>query len=122
VQARKFELDSASTQLLRTLKARTGFTHQYLCRLGFVLSLADEQAPDPAQYDHEGTEFNRSTLTGEWDALFVAYLREWLTGIDQGDHDESDWFCAHINNGLALLARRVRTLADVPALVPAPAR
>jgi DNA sulfur modification protein DndE len=119
VDARKFELDSASTQLLRTLKARTGFTHQYLCRLGLVLSLADRQVPDPAQYDREGTEFNRYTLTGEWDALFLAYLREWLQTVDAGAHDEADWFCAHMNNGLALLARRVRTLADVASLVPA---
>jgi DNA sulfur modification protein DndE len=122
VQARKFELDGASAQLLKTLRARTGFTHQYLCRLAFVLSLGEGQAPDPAQYDHEGTEFNRYTLTGEWDSLFVAYLREWLVGVDGAAHDEADWFCAHINRGLSLLTRRVRTLADVPALVPAPAR
>ncbi len=122
MQAKKFELDSGSTQLLKTLKARTGFTHQYLCRLAFVLSLAEAQAPDPNQYDHDGTEFNRYTLTGEWDALFVAYLREWVVGVDATGHDEAEWFCAHINRGLSLLARRVRALADVAALVPAPAR
>jgi DNA sulfur modification protein DndE len=119
LDARKFELDSGSTQLLKTLKARTGFTHQYLCRLGLVLSFAEEQPPNPAVYDRDGTEFNRYTLTGEWDALFIAYLREWLQGVDAGGHDEADWFCAHINNGLAIMARRVRTLADVAALVPA---
>jgi DNA sulfur modification protein DndE len=122
MQARKFDLDSGAPTLLRTLKSRTGFTHQYLCRLAFVLSLAEPGAPDPASYDHDGTEFNRYTLTGEWDALFVAYLREWLDSVNAGEVDEADWFCAHINRGLALLSRRVRSLADVPALVPAPAR
>lgn len=122
MQARKFELDGVSTQLLKTLKSRTGFTHQYLCRLAFVLSLAEGQVPDPSNYDHDGTEFNRYTLTGEFDSLFVAYLREWLDGVDPAGHEEADWFCAHINHGLSVLARRVRTLADVAALVPAPAR
>lgn len=124
MDARKFDLDPASTSLLRTLKARTGFTHQYLCRLAFGLSLAEAEPPDPSQYQSGagGTEFNRYTLTGEWDSLFVAYLREWLASVDAGGHGEADWFCAHINRGLALLARRVRTVADIPALAPAPAR
>lgn len=122
MQARKFELDGASTQLLKTLKARTGLTHQYLCRLAFVLSLTEGQPPSPDQYDREGTEFNRYTLTGEWDALFVAYLREWIDSVGAGAFDEADWFCAHINRGLSLLTRRVRTFADVAVLVPAPTR
>lgn len=123
MRARKFDLDSGSTQLLKTLKARTGFTHQYLCRLAFGLSLAEAQPPDPSHYDSEGTEFNRYTLTGEWDGLFVAYLREWLTDVaTAADWQESDWFCAHINRGLALLGRRVRSLSDVPSLVQGPTR
>jgi DNA sulfur modification protein DndE len=122
VLARKFELDSGSTQLLKTLKARTGLTHQYLCRLAFVLSLAEGQTPDPKQYDHGGTEFNRYTLTGEWDSLFVAYLREWLEDVDVQGYDEAEWFSAHINQGLAVLARRIRSVVDVAALVPAPSR
>ena len=117
--AKKIQLDDASTQILKTMKARTGLTHQYLCRLAFCLSLSEPGLPDPAAYNERGIEFNRYTLTGEWDRLFVAYLREWLT-VEQpsGSSDEPAWFRAHINRGLSVLQRRVRSLADVTELVP----
>ena len=118
--AKKIQLDEASTQVLKTMKGRTGLTHQYLCRLAFCLSLSEPGHPDPATYDERGIEFNRYTLTGEWDALFVAYLREWMALEEPGGKaDEPAWFRAHINRGLTLLQRRVRSLADVADLVPA---
>ena len=117
---KKIQLDEASTQLLKTLKARTGLTHQYLCRIAFCLSLAEAGTVDPSAYDEKGLEFNRYTLTGEWDALFVAYLREWIVNTAPGsDQSETAWARAHINRGLTVLPRRVRTLADVADLVPA---
>lgn len=117
--AKKIQLDEASTQILKTMKARTGLTHQYLCRLAFCLSLSEAGYPDPAAYDERGVEFNRYTLTGEWDRLFVAYLREWLA-LEQpsGKANAPAWFRAHINRGLGLLQRRVRSLADITELVP----
>lgn len=117
---KKIQLDEASTQLLKTLKLRTGLTHQYLCRIAFCLSLAEAGNVDPASYDEKGLEFNRYTLTGEWDSLFVAYLREWVAVNDSdSEFDDGDWARAHINRGLSILPRRVRTLADIPRLVPA---
>ena len=119
---KKIELDEASTQLLKTLKFRTGLTHQYLCRIAFCVSLGEDGEVDPAAYDVHGLEFNRYTLTGEWDNLFVALLREWAASNDpEGTYDETDWARAHINRGLAILPRRVRALSDVAGLVPAPA-
>lgn len=115
----KFSLDEASSQLLKTLKARTGLTHQYLCRLGFCASVADPAPLEPTIYGTSGPEFNRYTLTGEWDRLFVAYLNEWLQSEPRAtEFSDLDWFQAHINRGLAQLARRVRTLADIAELVP----
>ena len=117
--AKKIQLDETATQMLKTMKGRTGLTHQYLCRLGFCLSLSEPGHPDPASYDERGIEFNRYTLTGEWDRLFVAYLREWLALEEPAANgDEAAWFRAHLNRGLGLLQRRVRTLADVTELVP----
>jgi DNA sulfur modification protein DndE len=116
--AKKIQLDEGSANLLKTMKGRTGLTHQYLCRLAFCLSLNEPGHPDPNSYDERGVEFNRYTLTGEWDRLFVAYLREWLA-LERPElgSDEGTWFRAHINRGLALLQQRVRTLVDVTELV-----
>lgn len=118
MRASKITLDEASTQLLKTMKFRTGLTHQYLCRIAFCLSLEEETALEPAKYNEKGLEFNRYTLTGEYDSLFVAYLKEWLLAKPHaGDYDESRWFRAHINRGLEIMPRRVKTLAAVADLV-----
>jgi DNA sulfur modification protein DndE len=119
---KKIQLDEASTQLLKTLKLRTGLTHQYLCRIALCVSLEEAGEVDPGAYDERGPEFNRYTLTGEWDVLFVAFLREWITANDpEGTYNETDWARAHINRGLTILPRRVRLLSDVAGLVPAAA-
>jgi DNA sulfur modification protein DndE len=118
--AKKIQLDEGSANILKTMKGRTGLTHQYLCRLAFCLSLSEPGHPDPENYNERGIEFNRYTLTGEWDRLFVAYLREWIAlELPETSADEATWFRAHVNRGLALLQQRVRSLADVTELVPA---
>lgn len=120
MRAKKIVLDEAAAQLLKTMKSRTGLTHQYTCRIAFCLSLAEPGDVHPDAYDEKGPEFNRYTLTGEYDDLFVAVLREWLCDrADAADHDESDWFRAHVNRGLTVLPRRVRRLEDVASLVTA---
>jgi DNA sulfur modification protein DndE len=64
-------------QRLSQLKAKTGLNPNLLCRIGFCLSLNDPTTPNPANYPPDGErEINRYTLTGEWDMLFVALLRE----------------------------------------------
>ena len=126
--ASKLTLDSASTQLLKTLKFRTGLTHQYLCRLALCLSLEESEVIDPAAYDDKGLEFNRYTLTGEHDAVLVACVREWIAlhvDVDPKAEtgatvDEALWFRAHINRGLALLPKRVKTLDRIADLIPVP--
>jgi DNA sulfur modification protein DndE len=120
VLGKKIQLDEASTQLLKTLKFRTGLTHQYLCRVAFCVSLAEPGVVDPATFDEKGLEFNRYTLTGEYDALFLAYLREWIAmTVTDEPYSETDWARAHINRGLTILPRRVRSLSDIPRLVAA---
>lgn len=121
MRASKLNLDEASTQLLKTLKFRTGLTHQYLCRLAFCLSLTELEDLRPSAYNEKGLEFNRYTMTGEYDAAFIACLKEWLVGRpDAGEYAEAAWFRAHINRGLSLLPKRVKTLADVARLIPSP--
>lgn len=117
--AKKIQLDESSVGILRAMKGRTGLTHQYICRIAFCVSLAEPGRPNPASYDERGVEFNRYTLTGEWDRLFVAYLREWLARESpEEEFDEAAWFRAHINRGLPLVQRRVKTLPDIAELVP----
>src|SRR5438270_4123417 len=106
-------------QALRTLKARTSLTPNLLCRFGFCLSLAEPGIPDPQLYaDGQGREFNRYTLTGQWDLFFFSLLRERLVqdGLDV-EADLEAQFKAHLSRGVLLLVRRLRNLADISNLV-----
>lgn len=104
---------------LRNLKARTGLTPNLLCRLGFCLSLAEPGIPDPQLYaDGQVREFNRYTLTGQWDQFFFALLRERLVhdGLDPSADVEIQ-FKAHLSRGVLLLYQRLRKLEDLSTLV-----
>lgn len=112
-------------QRLISLKARTGLTPNLLCRIGFCLSLNDPSLPDPAAYPPDSNrEFNRYTLTGEWDDFFIALLRERCAHDGIGETELGDQFRAHINRGVLTLYSRVKHLGDLERLVekqrPAP--
>jgi len=106
-------------QRLIQLKSRTGLRPNLLCRLGFCLSLNDPTVPDPDAYPPDSKrELNRYTLTGEWDNLFVALLRE-RCAHDRLDleNDLEDQFRAHVNRGVLMLNQRVKHLGDLDRLV-----
>lgn len=104
---------------LRNLKARTGLTPNLLCRIGFCLSLAEPGIPDLDLYsDGQAREFNRYTLTGQWDSLFFALLRERLAqdGLDT-EADLEAQFKAHLSRGVLLLYQRLKSMADLAEVV-----
>ncbi len=62
---------------LSILKGRTGLTPNILCRIGFTLSLNDPSLPNPDDYPPDSERvIARHTLTGPWDNLFVALIKE----------------------------------------------
>jgi DNA sulfur modification protein DndE len=104
---------------LRRLKARTGLTPNLLCRLGFCLSLSEPGIPDPNLYgEGNAREFNRYTLTGQWDQFFFALLRERLIqdNLDL-ETDLETQFKAHLSRGVLLLYQRLKTLEDFTELI-----
>ena len=106
---------------LKMLKSRTGLTPNLLCRLGFCLSLSEPGVPDPQLYnDGQVKEFNRYTLTGQWDLFFFSLLRERLVQdqLDPEAHLEEQ-FKAHVSRGVIFLSQRVKNTADLAALVTA---
>lgn len=106
---------------LSILKARTGLTPNILCRIGFCLSLNDPTKPDPEDYPKDTEkEINRHTLTGQWDPLFVALIKERCCRDGQSLDDESlaNHFRAHVNRGVLLLYKRTRSLNDLAQLMP----
>jgi DNA sulfur modification protein DndE len=115
----RIRISEEATKRLRILKARTGLTPNYLSRIAFCYSLNDPRVPDPSKYKDDGQEFNRYTLTGEYDGLFMAILKERL--IDDGLDPEKDLlpqFKAHINRGVLAIYSRVKSIGDLENLLP----
>jgi DNA sulfur modification protein DndE len=80
------------------------------------MSLAEPGSLDPAEYPEEDREFNRYTLLGEHDALFVALLKE-RHRAEGGNLALEDLFRAHMNRGIMLLQRRMRDIDQIGDLV-----
>jgi DNA sulfur modification protein DndE len=118
VKLSKVRLTKDASNRLRFLAGRTGLTPNLLCRIGFCLSLEEPKAPDPNDFAEEEREFNRYTLLGEYDDIFVALLKERLYRDGAGLLDMEGHFRAHLNRGIVLLQQRVRNVADLANLVP----
>jgi len=115
----RIRISKSATVRLSMLKGRTALTPNILCRIGMCLSLSDPTIPDPQRYDENGQEFNRYTLTGEWDVFFMALLRERLLhdGLDL-EKDLLPQFRAHLNRGAIALFDKVKDLGDLYELLP----
>lgn len=104
---------------LRTLKSRTGLTPNLICRLGFCLSISEPNVPDPKLYSGgQEREFNRYTLTGQWDLFFFSLLRERLISdkLDIKDNLEVQ-FKAHLSRGVFLLSQRLKSIEDLSDII-----
>lgn len=112
----KLKLTKESSSRVRFLAGKTGLTPNLLCRLGFCLSLAEPGIPSPDEYPEEDREFNRYTLLGEYDSLFIALLKE-RHHHDGADFAIEDAFRAHMNRGVLLLQRRLRDIGQLGDLI-----
>lgn len=112
----RLRLSKDASNRLRFLAGKTGLTPNLLCRIGFCLSLAEASVPDPEAYSEDDREFNRYTLLGEYDPLFVALLRERCREDALAPDKLPEYFRAHMNRGVLLLQQRTRSIADIGLL------
>jgi DNA sulfur modification protein DndE len=113
----KIRLTKDASNRLRFLAGKTGVSPNLLCRIGFCVSLSEPMPPNPRDFPEEDREFNRYTLLGEYDTLFVSLLRQRLHQDGLNTKEVAGHFRAHMNRGVVLLQQRVRTVADLAMLV-----
>lgn len=115
----RIRISKEATARLSMIKGRSGLTPNILCRIAFCLSLSEPSPLPQVQYDETGQEFNRHTLTGEFDSFFVALLKERM--IKEGLDPEKDLlgqFKGHLNRGVGILFSRVKHIGDLYSLLP----
>ena len=108
-----------NSHFLSRMKGRTGLTPNILARIGFCLSLENPIRPNLDDYEGSGhISIKRHVLLGVYDPLFVAMLKERCA---QDNLDESEWltqFKAHMNRGVVLLNKRLKSLNDLVLALP----
>jgi DNA sulfur modification protein DndE len=114
----RITIGDKATNRLQMLQANTGMTPNYLCRIGLCYSLNEPRPPNPEEYNSDGQTFNRYTLLGEHDTLYMALVKERL--IQEGKDLEEDLyeeFVAHLNRGVIRAFGNVRDLTDFDDLM-----
>lgn len=113
----RIKVSRSSTSKLSVLKKRTGLTPNLLCRLGLCLSLEVRGLP-ALDFDEDGAEFNRYTLLGELDDVFVALFIERMRNDNlSSDVEVMTHFKAHINRGVTMLHSRFKMITDLEHLL-----
>lgn len=115
----RIQIDDGATYRLNQMKGDLDITPNYLCRIGLCYSLNEPRPPSPEEYDTNGQTFNRYTLLGEHDALYMALVKERL--IQEGkdpDEDLYDQFVAHLNRGVIHLHGNIDDVSDFYELIP----
>ena len=120
----KLKISADATSRLRSLRQRTGLTPNLLCRAAIMLSLEEGPVGGMTTPDEDGQEFNAYTLTGDYNGLIGALLRfveETEAGAErQLSNDELlGRLRFHIHRGVATLAVRAKSPADVARLAMA---
>jgi DNA sulfur modification protein DndE len=109
---------------LRTMKTRLGLDRNYICRIGYCLSLEEPGIPTRISNVQKGRrEIERFTLLGRNSRVYLALLAVWMRA-HQHDLDEKlsfdDCFIDHMNRGVELITSRVRSLVDIGSLIARP--
>lgn len=114
----RVKISRSSTSKLSVLKRKTGLTPNLLCRIGLCLSL-DASGTPHMEPEEDGMEFNRYTLTGEWDQLFLILLKQRLDeeGLDF-ERAGLDQLKAHLSRGITMVHSRVKSLPDLQRMLP----
>lgn len=115
----RVRIDEGVSYKLQSLKRSTGMTPNYIARIGLTYSLSEQQPASMEEYNTDGKEFNRYTLLGERDALFIAIVKKRM--INEGYDPEGqleEYFLAHLNRGIDTLSGRISDLTDLYDIMP----
>lgn len=117
----KLKLSEDATARVKFIKSKTQLEDWMIARLGLCLSLGDNQLADLRKYLGNGgkdsKEYNRYTIFGEFDLLYHQLIKTYRDRLDIDDLDDGDLLRAHLNRGIMMLGRQVRSIGDVAQLL-----
>ncbi|GAB4267389.1 MAG: hypothetical protein Kow0080_09480 [Candidatus Promineifilaceae bacterium] len=119
MQLSEMHFSEEASKKLSQMKGRTGLTPNILARIGFCLSLENPGQPDPSDYEGTGhISIKRHVLTGSYDSLFVALIKERCHQDGLPDSELPTQFKAHMNRGVLLLHKKLKSLDGLLLTLP----
>jgi DNA sulfur modification protein DndE len=112
---KRIRISKATTDLLKQVKTRTGITPNILARFALAHSVEDSSPSKLVPSDTTGSEFNLSTLFGDFELHYEALLKQRHGSIDE--EACGTIIAAHIERGAQAL-KRVKTPSDLLLLIP----
>jgi|SRR5699024_2343946 len=108
--------NEAATRL-KNLQNSTGLTPNVLVRIGISLSLLNPSLPAEVKSESDGLEFNRNTLTGEYDYVYKALIRQHANeNITESEYFPGV-FNAHLERGVWLLFQEYKLAGNYDKLM-----
>jgi DNA sulfur modification protein DndE len=102
---------------LKQLQSTTNLTPNILARIAIGLSLRQAGTPQIEINDSNGLEFNRNTLTGEYDYIFKALITQHSNKELTEDEYFPDLFNAHLERGVRLLSNEYQHAGNSEKLI-----
>lgn len=126
----RIKVSKEATDKMKQLKTKLKAGPMYsIARLGLMFSLSEEKPPQKEFYKEDGMDFNRITLFGDDDPVYIASIREF--GLytkptedspsslveDLKAKDATSYLVAHINRGVSKLHNRIKNQDDLYELI-----
>ena len=90
---------------LQKLQSSTGLRPNILIRLSITLSLLEDDEPERVNPDTDGMEFNRPTLTGDYDIVYKSLIKQFSNRDVPEQEYFPELFNAHLHRGIDQLYR-----------------
>lgn len=103
VSVSKFRTSREAEDAFRALHKKLNLPFNLLCRLAWSKSLSIEEAVDVSHHEITGKEFNRYSVTGDYDDLMKALTSEHASRKLSDEEFFGSYFKAHVDRGILLL-------------------
>ena len=117
----KFNLitvSTRSTNILSTLRTKTGLTPNISARFAICMSLKDRSVPNPDEFNEGGSKLEPDVLFGKHEQIYLALMLNRLKA-DRLDPELylNEMTRAHLNRGVIALLPRINDLSNFYELV-----
>jgi DNA sulfur modification protein DndE len=104
----KYKLNTSAEagQILKNISSSFNFNANVYCRYAIALSLNSSEELK-FDYDSKGTEFQRFTLTGEYDLLIRELIKQKEGKFLDDDLYFTKYLKAHLERGIRLLEKEI---------------